>query len=1424
MMKLLSWNCRGLGHPSKKAALRELINSEKPEIILIQETKLDQTDINKLISQQRQYSGCASEARGASGGILTMWDNSRWICSYTNIHQNWIFVKLEGKDNGAEVKIYNVYSPNHYREKEACWSALNTTIEEDPDSNIIFAGDLNLVMHSNEKRGGTFAPDPYRSKLEHIMQEKDLVDIKPKNRRYTWSNKRIGAGNIMERLDRFLVNVTFLSTFSIGLSDILSSSASDHYPITLSLHNHSQSGPLPFRYSPLWNRIPAAREVVKQAWFQHVEGSPVFIWETKLKQTRQALKLWAKNNYQEPEIVKKDLKKNLESVQLNIEAQGLTQQAKENEIRLYAQLRQIAREEEIKWRIKSRQLWLRDGDKNTSYFHKQATVRKTRNAVSTIKDSEGKNHDTHESIKAAATSHFKKLLTEDKSEEDYSSLLQHMTSNVTQEINSKLIQEIEEEEVHSAIWSLHPDKAPGPDGFSISFYREFWHLIKKDLLKMIRWSLRKGKLGGSTNSTYLALIPKENRPSTFSRFRPISLCNSAYKIIAKILSARLKPHLTSLISENQGGFLPNRHISDSILLVQEAIHSSMSKKEKGFVLKLDLANAFDRVRHSFLFAVLHKMGFNASFISMIKACISNPWISPLINGRPCEAFQSSRGLKQGCPLSPYLFILMAESLSKSLDYNRRVGLITGIQFAQGTKNINHSQFADDTLLMGGASITIARRFKKILDQFMAFSSGMINQVKSCVYGWNASHHTIHSIASILRVSHKLEWNNFTYLGMPVGIGPLKTDTWSGILDKIKRKIQHWGSMWLNPAGRLVLLKSGLISLPIYRFSLIQAPMAVHHKMEKALRHFLWQGGKAEKKKFNLVNWKSVIQPLEKGGLGIRSPHLLNLALGAKMVWRLITGDSVWWKAVLEAKYLNSTRDQLLDTNIPIRDSSNIWKLCKKTIPFIAQNISKTPGEGSSISISMDRILGQNSIGSNKEAVPAINWLNNRGIWNLAQITQWGNQTHSWTGWSFPNYPKEIEASFLVLENLLHSKAPVQRGSVDSYRWDPTGTLYTAKAGYQRLCENTFPQAIWIHWKLVWKAEAPPKIKFFFWLLLKGKILTAENLKKRGIQGPSRCPNCCQAEETIQHLFIDCQVAKRCWNNMATIGEVAWEPRVTIADSVLSWKKICPWKGKKSNLTQRIWNTIPLTLVWSIWLARNKKVFQDKDHNLRIICHKAKTLAVEAIISRTQGKIEAHYLSTEERNLLNYGPDNVINVQALQKESLPQNEKSKGWKLRLKEEEFVQWLSNCNRFHMFFDGASKSNPGKAGAGGLICNGNGVLILQFEWGLGELSNNRAEGLALFQGLVQLLKLGIKKATIFGDSAIIIRLMALKQSSPNILLQQINNRNHILNNLMEETSYFHILRGLNKKADSFANRACDRPKGQLSSNDILSSYSLP
>ena len=175
---------------------------------------------------------------------------------------------------------------------------------------------------------------------------------------------------------------------------------------------------------------------------------------------------------------------------------------------------------------------------------------------------------------------------------------------------------------------------------------------------MIKYFQLKAKIGGCTNSTFLTLIPKEVNPTTFEIFRPISLCNDYYKILSKLLADRIKPLLGKLISPLQGGFVKGRHILDNVIQVQEAMHSSYHRQEKGMLIKLDMENAFDKVGMSFLFKVLRLFGFISTFVNLIKACTDKPWIAPLINGRSTHFFQVTRGLRQGCPLSPFLYIII----------------------------------------------------------------------------------------------------------------------------------------------------------------------------------------------------------------------------------------------------------------------------------------------------------------------------------------------------------------------------------------------------------------------------------------------------------------------------------------------------------------------------------------------------------------------------------------------------------------------------------------------------------------------------------------------------------------------------------------------------------------------------------------------
>lgn len=330
------------------------------------------------------------------------------------------------------------------------------------------------------------------------------------------------------------------------------------------------------------------------------------------------------------------------------------------------------------------------------------------------------------------------------------------------------------------------------------------------------------------------------------------LCNASYKIITKILANRLKKILPNLISENQGGFVPKQQITDNVILVQEAIHSSIQRNGKAMVIKLDMANAFDRVNHQYLVAILQKFRISIKFINIIMECISNPWTAPLINGRPSRYFHSTRGLRQGCPLSPFLYINMAETLSIQLESQRNKREIIGISIARGIKEINHSLFANDTLLIGGASSIIARRFKKILDVFLVVSGGLLNNKKCRIYTWNVSLNVMQRIYQIMDIPIQWKWRHFTYLRLPLEKEGVKTEVWNKQIEKMRGQLQSWGLMWLNLAGRTILIKALLLALPIYQYTIILAPASIHKQMELIMRGFLWQGGKQDTKKFSLV--------------------------------------------------------------------------------------------------------------------------------------------------------------------------------------------------------------------------------------------------------------------------------------------------------------------------------------------------------------------------------------------------------------------------------------------------------------------------------------------------------------------------------------------------------------------------------------------
>jgi hypothetical protein len=223
--------------------------------------------------------------------------------------------------------------------------------------------------------------------------------------------------------------------------------------------------------------------------------------------------------------------------------------------------------------------------------------------------------------------------------------------------------------------------------------------------------------------------------------------------------------------------------------------------------------------------------------------------------------------------------------------------------------------------------------------------------------WNVSQNALAIMSNVFHFPYKDDWNSFTYLGMPIFLHSATSNLWQQILNKIKSKFVQWGAHWLNPTRRITLIKAVLSSLPIYQCSSLLAPIGVQQQIEKEIQKFLWQGGKSNNKRFHLISWSIVRAPKMHGGLGILDPRLMNLALGGKILWRIVTRKYDWWKKVLVKKYFTGPRKRCLDELPTARNGSPIWKLINAVVPIIQSDLTWVPGNGGSIDIWHDNIMG-----------------------------------------------------------------------------------------------------------------------------------------------------------------------------------------------------------------------------------------------------------------------------------------------------------------------------------------------------------------------------------------------------------------------------------------------------------------------------------
>ena len=635
------------------------------------------------------------------------------------------------------------------------------------------------------------------------------------------------------------------------------------------------------------------------------------------------------------------------------------------------------------------------------------------------------------------------------------------------------------------------------------------------MVKAVKDFFLSGKMHKKVNNSLIVLIPKIQNPTSFNHFRPISLCNVVYKIIAKILMNKLRPLLPKLISPCQSAFVLGRWIAENEVVVQKLLHSFKKRKVKGgfLAIKLNLQKAYDKVSRKFLQAVLLNFGFNKRFVSWIKECISFVSSAILVNGSKTASFTPSRGLRQEDPLSSYLFILTQEVLSRLIENEHREGQLGGVKMNIGGPAITHVMYADDIMLFTKAKRCETETLNKCLELYCTWSGQRINKGKSgLVFSKPSQRGLRRDLKHILQM--KCLKNDAMYLGAPLFLMRHKSKDFKYLQDRLETQLKGWRSKCLSWAGRCTLIKSVAQALPTYAMSTFELPSKLCENFDAQRRRIWWNQKKENGRYLAWKAWDQLCLPKQCGGLGFRKSKDCNCALIAKLAWMVASNRDSLCMRSLRSKY--KVRINWLRKD-PVRNASPIWKAIENTKTLILKGACFLVGDGKSI----DRWLD-----------PWIPWVEgfkpkpkdeSVSITHMMVSSLIDPNTHAWRCEKlFELFEVDFVEAIKKISIPIIPKPDRLIRIKDNKGQFSTRSAYRVSQEHREVADNA------VMWQKLWKMKIHERVKMLVWRIGMNILPTKENLAQRLGLEDKECSLCHEEIESCTHLFFQCNVARAIW--------------------------------------------------------------------------------------------------------------------------------------------------------------------------------------------------------------------------------------------------------------------------------------------------------
>ena len=1154
--KIFSQNVRGLRGAEKRRQIFYKLHNSEHNIFFLQETHSTpqvETQWSSEWGGRIYFSHGTSESRG----VCILVKNNLTVDVHNVIsHDLGRSLILDVTIESCRLTLCNLYAPNI--DDANFFLDITTNMDEVGNNYQILGGDYNLVLDLNQdKKGGRLQTNENsRRFLLTWMEDNDMIDIfrlhHPDTFKFTWNRRQ--PTPIFCRLDFFLISFSLVE--KVQSSNILPGFRSDHSGIDLGIQlfsNKRGPGLWKFNSSLLSDAefVNLIKNTIATAKLDLIDTNPSLKWETLKTIVRGIIIQYGSRKKNKVRRQLQDLEAKIGELESKV-AKAPTNHELQTELDLLNDTYSKFISERTKGvMIRSRARWVEFGEKSTKYFLNLEKRNYNNKKIEVLQLKDGSRVTDPQKILLEEQKFYKELYTSENLDPDEATLNSFFPESVklTEEQKNTSDQNITEHDLLTALKSMPNNKSPGSDGFTAEFYKFFWTDIKESFFDSVQYNYENRSLGSSQKLGLISLLPKKNKnPLFLKNWRPLSLLNVDYKIIAKVIAMKIKMFLPMIIHTDQSAYVKGRYIGENLIKILTIIELLNDEDIPALLISIDFEKAFDHVEWNFIDKCLSHFNFGEYVRIWVRILYSDSESCVMNNGWASERFPISRGVRQGCPLSPYLFTLCVEVLAT---YIRNNPNIKGIDIGGIEHKISH--FADDTNLTVLFCPDTLAEIIRTFDKYQSICGLKVNYDKT----------EILRIGSIRKTNAKLysqkplHWSDgpITILGLDIStdIDEVINNNYAKVLVKMENMVKIWRTRDLTLYGKSVILKTLIISQLVYVASILPFPSAQNlDKIKELSNKFLWNGKRSK------IAHNVLINDYDKGGIKLLDVESHLIALKTSWIKRLasLTERPSW--AILMKSCVNINLISYFKGNINVKDLNKLIIVKSKIIfdillAWAKLNFTK-PIDNQSI---VSQPLWYNSFIKIEKKFVYIKELENAGVNILQDVLDDDGRFLNYM--AFKRKYNLVNINMIQYFGLIHAIPQPWKLSLDQDfdHYAIKDPLYTKFVELKNPCKHAYEILVKAKcdtassklnkWKndlnevgniyntefcfsLIYSTTLDPKLRFFQYRLLHRTITTNYILEKWKLAATNVCEFCSIHPETLYHLFLECPITKNIWND------------------------------------------------------------------------------------------------------------------------------------------------------------------------------------------------------------------------------------------------------------------------------------------------------